>query len=247
MITTPATSRVLVQNTIAEKFLAGIKAAFADAEATLGSNPLDPKTMYGPIVDKQQFDKIMSYIEIGKKTATLLTGGSQKGDKGYFIKPTIFVNPDPESPVVKEEIFGPVMVIQTFGSEEEALRLANGSVYGLAGWFLSSCFFLLFLYSNKRLASVYTSNLDRALRVSSQLECGGVAVNSPFLPQVETPFGGIKASGQGRELGKYGLLEYTEPKSIHIKYDFRPFLCLIWWCDANRSVGLMCRSCEDKA
>lgn len=89
--------------------------------------------MYGPIVDKPQFDKIMAYIEIGKKTATLLTGGGQKGEQGYFIKPTIFVNPDPESPVVTEEIFGPVMVVQTFGSEEEALGLANGSVYGLAG------------------------------------------------------------------------------------------------------------------
>lgn len=135
---------MLVQNTIAEKFLAGIKTAFANAEATLGSNPLDPTTMYGPIVDKPQFDKIMSYIEIGKKTATLLTGGGQKGEKGYFIKPTIFVNPDPESPVVKEEIFGPVMVVQTFGSEEEALRLANDSVYGLAGLFLS--LLVLFLY-----------------------------------------------------------------------------------------------------
>lgn len=74
------------------------------------------------------------------------------------------------------------------------------------------------------IASVYTSNLDRALRVSSKLECGGVAVNSPFLPQVNTPFGGIKSSGQGRELGKYGLLEYTEPKSIHIKYVFSSFM-----------------------
>ena len=96
--------------------------------------------MYGPIVDKQQFNKIMSYIKIGKKTATLLTGGGQKGDKGYFIKPTIFVNPDPESPVVKNEIFGPVMVIQTFVCEEDALRLANGTVYGLAGLLSSLCF-----------------------------------------------------------------------------------------------------------
>lgn len=146
-ITTPATSRVLVQNTIAEKFLSGLKAAFSSAEATLGSNPLDPNTMYGPIVDKQQFDKIMAYIEIGKKTATLLTGGAQKGEQGYFIKPTIFVNPDPESPVVTEEIFGPVMVVQTFGSEEEALRLANGLVYGLAGLsllFLFCTFFFFF-------------------------------------------------------------------------------------------------------
>ncbi|KAL4932014.1 aldehyde dehydrogenase domain-containing protein [Aspergillus undulatus] len=195
-----ATSRVLVQKTIFEKFTSAIKTAFEEASASLGSNPLDASTMYGPIVDKAQFDKIMSYIDIGKKTATLLTGGERKGDKGCFIKPTIFINPDPNSPIVKEEIFGPVMVIQSFETEEEALKLANGTVYGLA-------------------ASVYTSNLDRALRVSSALECGGVAVNSPYLPQVNTAFGGIKASGQGRELGKYGLMEYTEAKSIHIKLD----------------------------
>ncbi|KAL4936400.1 hypothetical protein BDV06DRAFT_233444 [Aspergillus oleicola] len=195
-----ATSRVLVQKSLLSQFTTAIKSAFEEASSTLGANPLSPETMYGPIVDKAQFDKIMNYIAIGKETGQLLTGGEQKGDKGFFIKPTIFVNPDPESPVVKEEIFGPVMVIQTFETEQEAVELANGSVYGLA-------------------ASVYTSNIDRALRVSSALECGGVAVNSPFLPQVNTAFGGIKASGQGRELGKYGLLEYTEAKSIHIKLD----------------------------
>ncbi|KAL4953877.1 aldehyde dehydrogenase domain-containing protein [Aspergillus filifer] len=195
-----ATSRVLVQKSLLPKFTAAIKTAFEESSSTLGENPLSPSTMYGPIVDKAQFDKIMNYIAIGKKTGEILTGGERKGDKGFFIKPTIFVNPDPESPVVKEEIFGPVMVIQSFETEEEALKLANGSVYGLA-------------------ASVYTSNIDRALRVSSALECGGVAVNSPFLPQVNTAFGGIKASGQGRELGKYGLMEYTEAKSIHIKLD----------------------------
>jgi aldehyde dehydrogenase (NAD+) len=77
----------------------------------------------------------MSYIEIGKKTATLVTGGEQKGDKGFFIKPTIFLNPAPESPIVREEIFGPVMCIQTFETEEEAVALANGTEYGLAGLF----------------------------------------------------------------------------------------------------------------
>ncbi|KAL3444667.1 aldehyde dehydrogenase domain-containing protein [Aspergillus insuetus] len=195
-----ATSRVLVQKSIAEKFTEALRTAFAATEAALGSDPLDPATSFGPIVDKLQFDKIMSYIEIGKKTATLVTGGEQKGDKGFFIKPTIFLNPDPESPIVREEIFGPVMCIQTFETEEEAVALANGTEYGLA-------------------ASIYTSNIDCALRVSSQLECGGVAVNSPFLPDVNTAFGGIKASGQGRELGKYALLEYTEPKSVHIKLD----------------------------
>ncbi|KAL4808182.1 aldehyde dehydrogenase domain-containing protein [Aspergillus unguis] len=195
-----ATSRVLVQSSIFDKFCAGIKAAFKGAEATLGADPLSPSTQFGPIVDKAQFDKIMGYIDIGKKTATLLTGGAQHGTQGFFIKPTIFTHPDPSSPIVREEIFGPVMVIQPFESEEDAIQMANDSVYGLA-------------------ASIYTSNVDRALRVSSRLECGGVAVNSPFLPQVDTPFGGCKASGLGRELGRDGILEYTEPKSVHIKLD----------------------------
>jgi aldehyde dehydrogenase (NAD+) len=89
--------------------------------------------MFGPVVDKLQFNKIMSYIEIGKKTATLITGGGQKGEEGFFIKPTIFWNPDPDSPIVKEEIFGPVLAIQTFETEEEAISMANATEYGLAG------------------------------------------------------------------------------------------------------------------
>ncbi|KAL5332712.1 aldehyde dehydrogenase domain-containing protein [Aspergillus crustosus] len=195
-----ATSRVLVHESIIEPFTSALKKAFEEASATLGANPLDKSTLYGPVVDKLQFDKIMSYIEIGKKTATLLTGGHQKGSTGFFIEPTIFVNPQPDSPILKEEIFGPVLAIQAFETEEEALRLANGTEYGLA-------------------ACVYTSDIDRALRVSSQLECGGVAINSPYMPELNTPFGGVKASGQGRGLGKEGLMEYTEAKSIHIKLD----------------------------
>ncbi|KAL4878765.1 aldehyde dehydrogenase domain-containing protein [Aspergillus karnatakaensis] len=195
-----ATSRVLVHSSIITPFTAALKTAFEEASATLGADPLDKSTVYGPVVDKAQFDKIMSYIAIGKETATLLTGGAQEGDRGYFIQPTIFVDPQPDSPILKEEIFGPVLAIQSFETEEEAVALANASDYGLA-------------------ASIYTSNIDRALRVSSQLECGGVAINSPFIPELQTPFGGVKASGQGKELGKEGLLEYTEAKSIHIRLD----------------------------
>lgn len=99
----------------------------------MGCNPLDPSTMLGPIVDQRQFERVMSYIAIGKKTATLVTGGEQKGDKGFFVKPTIFLNPDPKSPIVKEEIFGPVLTIQTFETEDEAIRMANATQYGLAG------------------------------------------------------------------------------------------------------------------
>lgn len=99
----------------------------------MGKSPLDHSTMLGPIVDKLQFDRIMSYIEVGKKTATLVTGGERKGDEGLFVKPTIFLDPNPDSPIVKEEIFGPVMTIQTFETEEEAIHMANNTNYGLAG------------------------------------------------------------------------------------------------------------------
>lgn len=128
-----ATSRVLVQKNIAAEFSAALAKIFKAAEADLGRNPLDPSTMLGPIVDQRQFERVMSYIAIGKKVATLVTGGEQKGEKGFFIKPTIFLNPDPQSAIVKEEVFGPVLTIQTFETEDEAIQLANGTQYGLAG------------------------------------------------------------------------------------------------------------------
>ncbi|EOD45919.1 putative aldehyde dehydrogenase protein [Neofusicoccum parvum UCRNP2] len=200
-----AASRVIVQDTIADKFIAAVKSVFESASKSLGSDPQDPSTELGPVVDKGHFDRIMSYVEIGKQSATLLTGGCRKGAKGQFIEPTIFVNPRSDSRVLREEIFGPVLTIQTFKTEEEAVALANDSVYGLA-------------------ACIYTNDLSRALRVSSKLESGGVSVNSPYLPELNTPFGGIKQSGSGRELGKYGLYEYLEPKSVHINLNFPPKL-----------------------
>ncbi|KAH7051151.1 aldehyde dehydrogenase [Macrophomina phaseolina] len=200
-----AASRVLLQETIAEKFIAAVKAVFESAGKSLGSDPLEPSTELGPVVDKGHFDRIMSYIDIGKQSATLLTGGSRKGGKGQFIEPTIFVNPERDSRIVREEIFGPVLTIQTFKTEEEAVALANDSIYGLA-------------------ATVYTNDLNRALRISSKLESGGVSVNSPYLPELNTAFGGSKQSGSGRELGKYGLYEYLEPKSVHINLNFPPKL-----------------------
>ncbi|KAF4304141.1 hypothetical protein GTA08_BOTSDO08028 [Botryosphaeria dothidea] len=200
-----ASSRVLVQENIADRFTAAVKGIFESASKTLGSDPLDPSTELGPVVDKGQFDRIMSYVEIGKQSATLLAGGVRKGAKGQFIEPTIFFNPQKSSRIIREEIFGPVLTIQTFKTEEEAIELANDSVYGLA-------------------ANIYTNDLNRALRVSSKLESGGVSVNSPYLPELNTAFGGTKQSGSGRELGKYGLYEYLEPKSVHINLNFPPKL-----------------------
>ncbi|KAH7389973.1 aldehyde dehydrogenase [Pyrenochaeta sp. MPI-SDFR-AT-0127] len=198
-----ASSRVLVQEGIAPKLTEAIKRIFESTK--LGTNPLDASTGYGPVVDKAQFDRIMSYVELGKQSATLLTGGSQRGTKGCYIEPTAFVNPSKDSRILREEIFGPVLTIQTFRTEEEAIALANETDYGLA-------------------ASVYTNDLTRALRMSSAIESGCVAINSPLLPELNTAFGGIKQSGRGRELGIYGLYEYLEPKSVHINLNFAPKL-----------------------
>lgn len=99
----------------------------------MGGSPLEMTTNHGPVVDKLQFDRIMSYIEKGKASAQLLVGGKRKGTVGCFIEPTIFVNPEADSPVWCEEIFGPVLTVKTFKSEDEAVALANNTAYGLAG------------------------------------------------------------------------------------------------------------------
>jgi len=192
-----AASRVLVQEGIAEKFKAAVKAQFEAVSKNLGANPLEPTTTHGPVVDKAQYDRISGYIDIGKADAELVTGGSRKGDKGYAIEPTLFVNPKEGSRIWTEEIFGPVMSIKTFKTEEEAIELANDTSYGLA-------------------SNIYTTSLARGLRVADALETGGVSINSPFLPEITSPFGGKKQSGNGRELGEEGLHAYLEPKSINI-------------------------------
>ncbi|KPM42902.1 Aldehyde dehydrogenase, cytosolic 1 [Neonectria ditissima] len=193
-----AASRVLIKESIAERFLAATKSVFEAATKELGGSPLEMSTNHGPVVDTSQFKRIMSYVEKGKESAMLVTGGKRKGTAGCFIEPTLFVNPTADSPIWTEEIFGPVLTVKTFKSEEEAVRLANNTAYGLA-------------------ACIYTSDVSRALRVSAALETGGVSVNSPFLPELNTPFGGVKQSGQGRELGAHGLYSYLEPQSVHIR------------------------------
>ncbi|PVH76617.1 aldehyde dehydrogenase [Cadophora sp. DSE1049] len=192
-----AASRVLVEEKIAKDFCAAIVQIFEAASKGMGADTMDPNTQHGPVVDKEQFERIMSYIEQGKKSATLLTGGGRIGTKGSFIQPTLFLEPTSDSPIWTEEIFGPVLTVKTFRTEEEAIDLANETEYGLA-----SC--------------IYTSDITRALRVSSKIQAGGVAINSPFLPELNTPFGGIKQSGYGHELGKDSLLSYMNAKSIHI-------------------------------
>ncbi|KAK3654450.1 hypothetical protein LTR56_004080 [Elasticomyces elasticus] len=193
-----AGSRVFVHADIADKFIAGLKDIFEKASQALGANPMEMTTSLGPVVDKKQFDRIMGMIEDGKKTAKVVTGGSRKGDKGCWIEPTIFSDPANDSAILREEIFGPVLVVKTFKTEEEVVDLANDTTYGLS-------------------ATLYTTDIARALRVARKLEAGAVGINTPHMPNVNTPFGGKKQSGNGgRELGKHGLQSYLEAKAIHI-------------------------------
>ncbi len=167
-------------------------------------DPLDPATTMGPVVDQNQLNTVEHYVAAGKgEGAKLLVGGSRpKGDgldKGLFFEPTIFDNVRNEMTIAQEEIFGPVLSVMTFKDVDDALRIANESMYGLA-------------------AAVWTSDLNTALKMAKGLRAGTVWVNSyhtaglPFMP-----YGGYKQSGIGRELGREGLSEYMETKAIQIK------------------------------
>lgn len=193
-----ACSRTLVQDKIAPEFLKGLKEKFEGLSAVMGDT-LDKNTVLGPLADKAQFDRVMSFLESGKSSgAEILTGGTRKGDKGCFIEPTIFLNPNANAEIYTNEIFGPVLSIKTFKTEEEAIEMANDTTYGLA-------------------ASIYTSDVTRAHRVAALLEAGTVTVNAPYGGLLNAPFGGMKQSGYGRESGKYGLMEWLQPKAVVFK------------------------------
>lgn len=192
-----AATRVLVQENIAQDFIKAIKTAFQNAAEKMG-DPSAESTLFGPLADKAQFDRVMDFLATGKKEGVeVLVGGERKGDKGTFVLPTVLLNPDLKSRVYTDEIFGPVISIKTFKTEEEALELANDTTYGLG-------------------SAVYTSDVARALRVASKIEAGTVGINGAFATSPQTPFGGFKQSGIGRESGVEGLREYCQPKTIHI-------------------------------
>lgn len=199
-----AGSRLIIEESIKDKF---VKRLAERANAiTIGSGIHNPDI--GAIVSESQMNKILSYIEIGKKEgAALVCGGERytEGDcaKGYFIRPTIFDDCTPNMTIVKEEIFGPVLTVQTFTTEEEAVALANDTPYGLAG-------------------AVCTLNGAKALRVMKEIRAGIMWINCCQPTFNEAPWGGYKMSGVGRELGVHGLEEYQEVKQVNIALETGP-------------------------
>jgi aldehyde dehydrogenase (NAD+) len=192
-----AASRTFVHEDIVDEFVKQLKVRYEQFSHAVG-DPQQATTFMGPLVDDKQFERVMSFLEIGKKEAELVTGGVRKGDKGFYVEPTIFLNPKDDARIYREEIFGPVITIRTFKTEEEAIKLANDTSYGL-----SSC--------------VFTSNIPRALRLARKIDAGNVNINSSQTFGASAPFGGFKQSGLGREGGHHGLMNYLEPKTIHIK------------------------------
>ncbi|CAK6975853.1 aldehyde dehydrogenase family 1 member A3 [Scomber scombrus] len=191
-----AASRVFVEESIYEEF---VRCSIENAKKIVIGDPLDPQTSHGPQIDKQQFDKIMDLIESGKKEgARLECGGAAVDEKSLFIQPTIFTGVKDYMRIAKEEIFGPVQCIISFRNQQEAIKRANNSQYGLV-------------------SAVFTTSMDRALSVSAALETGTVWVNCYNALHAQTPFGGYKMSGNGRELGEYALAEYSEVKTVTIK------------------------------
>ncbi len=193
-----AGSRLLLERSLADRFLPRL--AEATGRIVVGDG-LDPKTEMGPLITPEHAARVLGYIEAGKaEGAELLCGGHRLGGelaKGNFVAPTIFVNTRPDMKIVREEIFGPVLVVQLFDSEEEAIRLANDTIYGLAG-------------------GVFTSDHGKGLRVLRKLRVGITWLNTYHPTFNEAPWGGYKQSGIGRELGTFGLDAYLETKQINI-------------------------------
>ncbi|KAF9885868.1 aldehyde dehydrogenase (NAD(P)(+)) ald5 [Aspergillus nanangensis] len=191
-----AGSRILVQEDIHDQFVARFKERAAKNQ--LG-NPFEMGTFQGPQVSQLQFDRIMEYINHGKQGgATVALGGERHGTEGYFIQPTVFTDVTSDMKIAQEEIFGPVVTIQKFKDEEEAIKIGNDTCYGLA-------------------AAVHTKNVNTAIRVSNAIKAGTVWINAYNMISYQAPFGGFKQSGLGRELGSYALENYTQVKTVHYR------------------------------
>ncbi|KAI1492459.1 aldehyde dehydrogenase domain-containing protein [Biscogniauxia mediterranea] len=197
-----ATSRILVHAAVYDAFLARFLET-TRATSKVGAQ-WDKDTYQGPLVSRVQYERVLEYMRVGKaEGATLVSGGERAevgvggSGKGFFVAPTIFADVTPSMRIWREEIFGPVVAIAKFEDEEEAVALANDTTYGLG-------------------AAVFTTDLERAHRVAAEIEAGMVWINSSQDCDPRVPFGGVKQSGIGRELGEAGLESYSQVKAVHI-------------------------------
>ncbi len=199
-----ATSRVLVEESIYDEFVKLFKEQVKTVSKV--GDPFSSDTFQGPQVTKAQYERVLSYIESGKSEgATRATGGAPYKDvngKGFFIAPTVFTNVKDSMKIYREEVFGPFVVISSFKTEDEAVERANDTTYGLG-------------------SAVFTENLTKAHRVARRIEAGMVWVNSSNDSDYRIPFGGVKQSGIGRELGEAGLAAYTNAKAVHVNMGTR--------------------------
>jgi acyl-CoA reductase-like NAD-dependent aldehyde dehydrogenase len=192
-----ASKRFIVIKKVADEF---IEKFVQKTEKLKVGDPLSDGTDIGPLVNASSREKIDSQVkESVREGAEVLTGGEQVGKKGYFYKPTVLKNVNPKMSIAQEEVFGPVAPIIIAGNENESIELANNSDYGLG-------------------ASIWTQDLDKAEKFSSSLESGIVSVNNVVASDPRVPFGGVKKSGFGRELSRYGMLEFVNIKSVRF-YD----------------------------
>ncbi|WP_216827398.1 aldehyde dehydrogenase [Alkalihalobacterium elongatum] len=195
-----AGSRILVQRSIMDEFVERFKKAASELKV---GDPQDRTTNMGPVVSEEHYNKVTSYLEIAKQeNATLVYGGKRPVlpshlENGYYLEPTIYIQENPNARICQEEIFGPVVTIIPFETEEEALEIANNTDYGLNG-------------------VVWTDNLQRAHRISHHVRAGTIWVNCWFIRDLRAPFGGFKKSGIGREGGHHSLEFFTEAKNICI-------------------------------
>jgi betaine-aldehyde dehydrogenase len=197
-----AGSRILVEKKIYPKF---VEAMTEKAKRIKLGPPLERETKMGPLVSKEQYDRVSSYLDLGKKEAKVAIGGARPKQfgKGYYVEPTIFYDVDNSARIAREEIFGPVASVIPFDAEADAIRIANDTPYGLA-------------------AAVWTRDIYKAFRIVKSLRAGIVWVNHMQPTYVEAPWGGYKQSGFGRELGPWGLEEYLETKQVFVNLDETP-------------------------